>query len=330
MPGRFPGGGFATLQSVGGTDTELRIRGADDATVARLQPLAKELRHADHLAVAADTGDFAWAIHRDPQALHIRRAAADGTLRAPLRYDFASEFPPGTFELGRAAMLRQGLSVADAYPWGLVIVAAGQEPPGTGVRAGDVLIADEGHREFFPGVESRPGLWRCRVDSNEPVQRLGTLPYGNSPCDVAVSPAGVFLLSRTNGRPFGPVTDADRDRRVWRWEPGTGLRSCLLDHPIYDPTAIAADPLSADLYVAQGGHIPSSTPYLQQIFRLRPVPGGGDRFQVEVFAERFGKLSPGALAFTADGRMVITDSGNHAIVVLRRRAENRGASGEAE
>ena len=48
-------------------------------------------------------------------------------------------------------------------------------------------------------------------------------------------------------------------------------------------------------------------------------PAGPDRSTVEVFADHFGKLSFGGISFSHDGsKMIITDAGNYAIVILKR------------
>jgi hypothetical protein len=121
-----------------------------------------------------------------------------------LRFDFAPDFPAGTFAIARGLLLRQLKSVSDASPWGLATVLAGQIPEDTGLQPGDVLVTDAGHRNF--GVlQSKPGLWRCRASEDAPAERLGTLPVDHHyPLDVTVSRHGVFLLNRSETMPSQP------------------------------------------------------------------------------------------------------------------------------
>lgn len=284
---------------------------------------AKEGIKLYFLGVAPDTGDLIWGHEKDNAGFHLRRASADGTLLPPLRYDFAAEYPPFPYESSRQALVELGKSVADGYPWGFACLAADQFPPGLGLRAGDVLVADEGHRSFLPSCESKPGLWRCRFDNDAPASRLGSLPIGKSgglsnyPVDVAVSRNGVFLLNRSEPIPgLAEENILNFTDRLLRWDLD-GFHSCTLDEPLQDPSGLAADPLSGDLYAIQGALIPSASIAVQRLLRL--CPDGPDRYRVEIAADRFGKLGTGGLAFSPDGQqLIITDVGNRAIVVLRR------------
>ena len=81
---------------------------------------------------------------------------------------------------------------------------------------------------------------------------------------------------------------------------------------------LVADPTSTDLYAIQGAFIPSASPSAQRLLRLRRT--APDQYDVEVIAERFGKLSACGLAITSDGqRLVVTDKGNRVMLVLKRR-----------
>ena len=139
----------------------------------------------------------------------------------------------------------------------------------------------------------------------------------NFPHDVTVSRHGVFLLNRTDLTPTGKVIPADSNARVFRWDTG-GFHPCTTDQPILSPAGIAADPLSADLFVLDGGDIVQSGVMEQRILRLRPT--GPDRYTVETFARKFRGFSYHGLQITPDGqRMVVTDIRLAAAVVLKRR-----------
>ena len=197
------------------------------------------------------------------------------------------------------------------------------------MRPGDVLYADEGHRDLaiydrpiFPRVEASPGLWKFRFDSDEPAQRFGSLPplwvkdATYFPMDVTVSRHGVFLLNRTNPLPSGNAIPADFNARVLRWEAGL-FRPCTTDQPILSPAGIAADPLSADLFVLDGGTVVQPGAVEQRVLRLRPA--GPDRYTVETFARKFRGFGYCGLQITPDGqRMVITDEVLGVAVVLKR------------
>ena len=104
---------------------------------------------------------------------------------------------------------------------------------------------------------------------------------------------------------------------LWRWDL-SGWHKCPLDPSIVDVSGLTADPLSADLYIIQGAGYPTVDPNRQRIHRLRPA--GPDRYTAEVFADHFGKLSFGGIAFSQAGRqMIFTDAGNYAIVILKRK-----------
>jgi hypothetical protein len=91
-----------------------------------------------------------------------------------------------------------------------------------------------------------------------------------------------------------------------------------VDQPLIDPSGIAADPLSTDLYIIEGALIASTAPKLQRLLRLTRT--GLDAYAVQVVATHFGKLSACGIGFSADGkRLVITDRGNRVIVVLKKK-----------
>jgi hypothetical protein len=199
------------------------------------------------------------------------------------------------------------------------VVAEGAVPDNTGLRPGDILIADEGHMNLLPNHQSPPALWRSRFDDDKFVSRLGSLPAeGHSPIDVTVSRHGVFLLNRTNVIPDDPEEDPrNTDNRVYRWDLD-GFHPCILSKPLFDPGGLAADPLSEDLYAIQGSFIPSVSRTIQRVVRLRPT--GPDRYDVEIIADRFGRLAPCGIAFSFDGqRLAITDAANRAVIVLKRK-----------
>lgn len=135
---------------------------------------------------------------------------------------------------------------------------------------------------------------------------------------TAVSRHGVCLLNRTDVGPIDPEEHpSNTDDRILRWDQD-GFHPCILDKPLYDPSGLAADPLSTDLYAVQGWFIPSVSTAIQRVLRLRSV--APDRYAVEIIADRFGRLGPCGIAFSADGkRLVLTDRGHRVIVVLRRK-----------
>jgi hypothetical protein len=91
-----------------------------------------------------------------------------------------------------------------------------------------------------------------------------------------------------------------------------------VDQTLIDPSGIAADPLSADLYIIEGALITSASPKVQRLLRLTRT--GPEAYAVKEVATHFGKLSACGIGFSADGRrLVLTDRGNRVIVVLRRR-----------
>lgn len=274
----------------------------------------------DILGAAPDTGHLVWRNLDDSEGLQVRRMKPDGTMLPALSCEPPTDLPPGARQLATPLRRMAGGDNADAYPWGFAFVTAEQLPPDTGLRPGDVLVADEGHRDLVKGVlESSPGLWRFRLDDDKPAVRIGTLDRkAHYPADVAVSRHGVFLLNRSETIPSKPESDsANFDQRIFRLD-STGFHPCHLDKPLYDPCGLAADPLSADLYAIQGGLMPSSSKALQRVLRLRPT--APDQFSVSVIAERFGRLSLCGIAFSSDGKqLAITDIGNRVIVVLRRR-----------
>jgi hypothetical protein len=289
-----------------------------------------EVNGIAQLDVQPETGNVVWTRRTDPDDLVIHRILADGTKLAPLGPDFSKEASAE----GRAAMKAKRFAKGDqdgcASVRGMAFVTASNLPPGTGLTAGDVLYVDEGHRDLavydrpiFPRVETFPGLWKFRFDSDEPAQRLGSLhpmwmkDATNFPLDVTVSPHGVFLLNRSNTLPSGNAIPTDTNARVLRWE-GSSFKPCTTDQPILSPAGIAADPISADLYVLDGGAIVQPGIVEQRILRLHPA--GPDQYTVETFARKFRGFSYCGIQITADGqRMVITDQRLAAAVVLRRK-----------
>ncbi len=293
--------------------------------------IGKRLPGLHRFDVQPETGNIVWTHTTHPDDLVLHRTLADGTQLPPLAPDFSSEASAEARAVTKAQRLARGDQKGCAYPWGMAFVTESTLPPGPGLRPGDVLYADEGHRPLalydrpvYPKVETSPGLWKFRFDSDAPAQRLGSLPpftldNDNSyfPLDVTVSRHGVFLLNRSYLTASGKAKPSDFNARVLRWEP-RGFRPCTTDQPILSPAGIAADPLSADLFVLDGGTIVQPGVVEQRILRLRPA--GPDRYTVEPFARKFRGFSYNGIQITPDGqRMVITDEKLSAVVVLRRK-----------
>ncbi len=275
-------------------------------------------RNVCHLGIAP-SGHYVWAMPEENTGLHIGRALPDGTNLPKLRYDFGGEIPRLIYETVRKRMVEKGEKVADGIPWGFAFATTANIPANTGLKDGDVLVADEGHRTLVAGVlESRPGIWRFRLDDDAPVRRLAILdPKDARLYDVTISRQGVFVLNAINNHEIAADDPLQFHRRILRWDK-SGWHDCILDKSIPNAGGLAADPLSSDLYVAEGPASSSLESNHQRIVRL--IPTGPDRYRVEVFADRFNKLSDAGIAFSTDGkRMIITDSGNRAIVVLRRK-----------
>jgi serine/threonine protein kinase len=305
-------------------------RDVDNLTISTLrlgEPLEKAVHHFSEKVggdsmrtfVFAPDGHFAVNHIRDPKALHIRRVRPDGTLLPSLRYNYAAELPLIPYELGLQTLIKSGKEVFDGFPWGMSIVTEGQVPPNTGLRPGDVLVADEGNNHIVPNVYSTPpSLWRFRFDNDERVSLLAK--GGNVPVDVTVSRHGVFMLNRTE-----VFADTEEDfppnftDRILRWEKD-GFHPCTTDKPIHDPTGIAADPTSTDLYIVQGGFVPSVSRSIQRVVRLRLT--APDHYTVELLADRFGKVGKCGIAVSPDGRrIIVADYGNRCMVVLKRKQE---------
>lgn len=273
----------------------------------------------DIKAITADpvSGRLFWTQLDEPAGIHLGRADSEGKVLKGLRFNFAPEFPTGVFEITRQMLLQQGKGVADGAPWGLSVVLPDQIPDNTDLQPGDVLIADAGHRDFGI-VKSRPGLWRCRAGSDAPAERIGTLPVDHHyPLDVTVSSHGVFLLNRGEIMPSQPESNPwNKESRIFRWD-RDGFHRCLLRQLLHDPSGLAADPQSTDLYAIQGALLPSASIAFQRVLRLRLV--AADEYEITPVADRFGKFSPCGIAFNADGtKLLITDAGNRVIVGLRR------------
>jgi hypothetical protein len=276
------------------------------------------MKDAYSFVVDPASGSRLWARPHHVKGEMFARARANGTTLPPLRYDHSGEVHPLLFEPGRRLKLAAGGSLKDGYPWGLALVPGDQIPDNSGLRAGDVLVADEGHREFVKGIDSLPGLWCVRPDEDKPARRLGSLPrLFHFPIDAAVHRQGAFLLNRSETIPSEPVQEWDKTARVFRWDLD-GFHACTLLQPLYDPSALVADPSSGDLYAAQGWLISTKSPVAQRVLRLRPL--AKDVYDVQVVAERFGKLGACSLGMSPDGqRLVITDEGNGVVVVLKRK-----------
>lgn len=270
----------------------------------------------------APSGHYVWGLPEESAALHIGRARPDGTPLPSLRYDFAPEYPDLPYEGGRQLLIEKGQRASDGMPWGFAFVTQDNLPENTGLNDGDVLVADLGHRENIAilgqALNTRPGLWRFRLDDDAPARRLATMDRENNcAADIAVARQGVFVLNLINQRYLPEDDPPQLTDRLVRWDKA-GWHKCLLDQPIANAGGLAADPLSSDLYVVQGAASVTPDSKHQRILRL--IPTGPDRYHVEVIADRFNKLSYGGVAFSQDGkRMIITDKGSRAMVVLRRK-----------
>ena len=271
----------------------------------------------------APEGHLVWAMPKDGAGLHIGRAKPDGTVLPPLRYDFSGDFPLGLYEFGRQIALRNGMAVGDGEPRGFAFVTADNVPPRTGLRAGDVIVADFGQRVLLEiGAEaqykSKPGLWRFRLDDDAPARRLATAQPQQMLIDATVSKHGVFAIDMIWDLPEKTPTGDPRQLtdHLLRWDEA-GWKACALDKPLLNPTGLAADPLSGDLYVLCGDGAVSLGSDRHGVQRL--VPAGPDRYTLQPFVSHLGRAGPGGIAFSPDGRqLIITDDGSRAIVVLRR------------
>jgi serine/threonine protein kinase len=278
----------------------------------------------DIASAAPDTGYLIWTQRQDPQYLHLGRARPDGTLLPSLTFDPSGDFDGNRREEMRAFRHFYHEEDEERRPWGFGFVTEGQVPPHTGLRVGDVLIADEGQRWLAPlkpfkskDKHGLGALWRCRFDDDQPAQRLGEdVTLVRYPIDVSVSRSGVFLINRTEIK-NGELATSDWPHRLLRWDQD-GFHPCQVDQPLIDPSGIAADPLSTDLYVIEGALIASTAPKLQRLLRLSRT--GPDAYTVQAMATHFGKLSACGIGFSADGkRLVLTDRGNRVMVVLKKR-----------
>ncbi len=273
--------------------------------------------------VSPDLGHFIWAQPEAPKQRHLGRARPDGSPLPGLAFDPGNDFDLTQREELRLQRRRAHEGDGERRPAGFAFVREGQVPPDSGLRSGDVLIADEGNRWLAPGSGGLPdrrglgGLWRCRLDDNAPAERLAEdgeiLGY---PVDVTVTTHGVVLLNRQEVTPSPRISDVDRTHRVVRWD-RQGFHRCTTDLPIHDPSGLAADPFSPDLFVAEGTTQTANQPAGQRLLCLRRVRP--DHFDAEVVAQNFGRFAPNGLAFAPDGqRLVLTDSGHRLIVVLKR------------
>ncbi len=301
----------------------------EDAKVARrlgpsgkLETLARLPAAAQRLLIHPD-GHLLWNDPSQREGLQLGRNKADGTALPSLRYDFASDFPPLTYELGRALVLNNGGAAGTGFPCGMAVVAEGQIPENTGLRAGDVLVADEGHRKLLQGVYSVPGLWTFRPDEDKPARRLGALPAEtHSPSDVAVSRHGVYVLNRNESLPPAPGKNGDNlTLRIMRWD-RDGFHPVTLNQPIALALSLAADPLTGDLFAMDGGFRGSASE--RRLLRLRRLEA--DRFDVEICADRLGKPAASGVTLSADGKLLcLTDEAHGAAAVLRRKEPTAAA-----
>ena len=316
----LPDGGLAYLSSelLGVPALQIRRVGSE----APIRPL-RAATAPYCFGVSPDTGHFIWAQPEAPKQRHLGRARPDASTLPGIAFEIENDFDPAQREELRMLRRRMDEGDGERRPAGFAFVRAGHIPANTGLQAGDVLIADEGHRWLAPGNGGTPdrrgrgGLWRCRLDSNAAAQRLAEddrlLAY---PLDVTVSNHGVFLLNRQELTPAPRTGDADRTRRVMRWD-SQGFHPCTTDLPIHDPSGLAGDPFSTDLFVVEGAMMPGTQPATQRLIHLRHVEA--DRYEAHVVARNFGRIGLNGVAFSPDGkRLVITDRGNRLLVVLKR------------
>ncbi len=321
----LPDGGLAYLSAelLGSPALQLRRIG-NEAPIRSLRAATAPYC----FGVSPDTGHFIWAQPEAPKQRHLGRARPDTSPLPGLSFEIGNDFDPSQREELRLLSRRNDEGDGERRPAGFAFVREGQIPPETNLQPGDVLIADEGHRWLSPGNGGAPdrrgrgALWRCRLDNNAPAQRLmeddRLLEY---PLDVAVSRHGVFLLNRQEINPAQTAGAGDRTRRVVRWD-SKGFHACTTDLMIHDPSGLAADPFSADLFVVEGAMLSATQPAAQRLLHLRRVEG--DRFEAHVVARNFGRIGLNGIAFTPDGRrLVLTDRGNRLILVLKRTVPNR-------
>lgn len=227
---------------------------------------------------------------------------------------------PGKGAIGRAEMkpvfrllppLKLSAPEQDDDPKGIAFIPEGWHGDPE-LSAGDVLVVDAG----FKGPD---GLWRLRCDSDAtPEQLVGSFDRNFDLTDITATQRAVFVSNRVSLRmQTEPPLPEDSTHRVLRFEKGT-LISCRTDHPLFDPSAIIADPTNGDLYVVEGKQF-KNRPALQRLLRLRPSPAEVDSYSVQVIATHFVTVSDAGLDLSADGRcLLVTDTGADTIYELRR------------
>jgi serine/threonine protein kinase len=278
-----------------------------------------------YFGVAPDTGHFIWDQRNAPNYYLLGRCDPLADLLPSLQFDPSGDFDGTKREEMRKYRHRYVEEDQERRPIGFAFVTAGQIPKNTDLKVGDVLIADEGHRWLAPLKPLKPkdkhglgALWRCRFDSDQAAERLGEDEQKiDFPLDVAVARSGVFLLNRDNFTPLEEDRANDRTRRLLRWD-NDGFHACTLSQPIHDPSGLAADPTSTDLYVIEGAGLPTANLKLQRLLRLRLT--AQDQYDVEVIAHSFGKLRFCGVGISQDGqRLIVTDTGNRVVIVLKRK-----------
>ena len=98
--------------------------------------------------VQPETGNVVWSIAAHPDDLVLHRILHDGTPLASLAPDFSKEGPAEARAAMKATRLAKGDKDGCADPFGVAFVTENTVPPGSGLRPGDVLYADEGHRKL--------------------------------------------------------------------------------------------------------------------------------------------------------------------------------------
>jgi hypothetical protein len=286
------------------------------------------------LAYDHASGITLWTELNDSNFLPIDRRRADGERLTSLSFDYASDYPKGSYIYFRDRLKLAGHNVSDATPMGLCIITEKTVPEHSDLRPGDLLVADEGDRDFLV-TRSRAGIWRGRVDADTPLRRLeghGHLEPSDPKADtlrclplkkhfpiaVTASRSGVYLLNRNVRAPGRAENDPSHlDQRLFRCDE-KGYHRCRLDSPIPDPSGLAADPLSTDLYAIDGALLPTRSGQVQRLLRLRLT--SHDHYHVEVIANHFGKIGVGGLSISSDGqRLLLVDVGHRVVACLRRR-----------
>ena len=221
------------------------------------------------LCVSPLSDHVVWTQLVNPLQPIIGRATADAHVLPPLA--FAGDTPP--------------------LPIGFAFVTDANLPTTANnkLRAGDVLVAGSKHPAH---ANSTAGLWKFRMDTDEPATQLVKLEVKDAPA-VVISKRGVFLLT---------------DKGIQCWD-GTKTTPLNLSQQFLLPIMLVADPLSQDLYVLE----------VNRLLRLQPT--GPDDYNATVLTEGLAQAVPGGISITSDGqRMLVGDYGQKKTWILERQA----------